>query len=220
MLPLSALLRSALPPRVLSTPPAITALLPRWVVHMATIIMPPTTAAYPRHNKRSADHSEFLGSLQTFASEPIVQTDQRTDAGCRKAGAIVGSSLRVVLRPRRAAWVVCLYAQSAQSARAHAETTCCRPRRRGGTPRAAAGRSPPWCWPRGTPNVGRARRTPRSLRSPSVRPAPDAPCVAASSCQNCMFFPLFGNEETTGFVMQFVGLRRPIWRKCLNWPLL
>jgi hypothetical protein len=46
----SVLLQSALPPQVLITPLAITALLPRSVVHTATIIMPPTTAAYPRHN--------------------------------------------------------------------------------------------------------------------------------------------------------------------------
>jgi hypothetical protein len=45
VLPLSVLLRWALPPRVL-----ITALLPRSVVHTATIIMLLTTAAYPRHN--------------------------------------------------------------------------------------------------------------------------------------------------------------------------
>jgi hypothetical protein len=50
VLPLSVLLRSVLPPRVLITPPAITALPPRSVVHTATIIMPPTTAVYPRHS--------------------------------------------------------------------------------------------------------------------------------------------------------------------------
>jgi len=50
VLPPSVLLRSVLPPRVLITPPAIAALLPPSVVHTATIIMPPTTAAYPRLN--------------------------------------------------------------------------------------------------------------------------------------------------------------------------
>ena len=59
---LPVLLRSVLPPRVLITPPAITALLPPSVVHTATIIMPPTTAAYPRHRHcHTADIGETGG---------------------------------------------------------------------------------------------------------------------------------------------------------------
>ena len=50
VLPLSAPLRSALPPRVLITAPAITVLPPRSVVRTAIIITRPTTVVSPRHN--------------------------------------------------------------------------------------------------------------------------------------------------------------------------
>ena len=55
VLPRSGLLRSVLLPQVhitgqVITPQAITALPLRSVVHTATITMPPTAAAYPRHN--------------------------------------------------------------------------------------------------------------------------------------------------------------------------
>ncbi len=72
VLPLSVLLQSALPPQVLITPLAITARLPRSVVHTATIIMPPTIAAYPRHRHcHTADIGETggLGDTPHYAGE-------------------------------------------------------------------------------------------------------------------------------------------------------
>jgi len=71
-------LRSVPPLRVLTMAPAIMALPPRSLVDTATIIMRPTTAAYPRHSccntgghrwsgsnsRRSAEQSERMGSLR------------------------------------------------------------------------------------------------------------------------------------------------------------
>ena len=51
VLPRSVLPQLELLPRARITRQVITALPPRSAVHMATIIMPPTTAAYPRHNR-------------------------------------------------------------------------------------------------------------------------------------------------------------------------
>jgi len=64
VLPLSVLLQLALLLRVLITPPVITALPPRSVVHTATIIMLPTTVAYPRHSRWAAhQHIPNLNDL-------------------------------------------------------------------------------------------------------------------------------------------------------------
>jgi len=78
---------------VLITPPAITALLPPSVVHTATIIMPPTTAAYPRHSSwRTSEKKSYTR---------WVKTRRGTDESAAEPGiATISPSVRLKLRPR------------------------------------------------------------------------------------------------------------------------
>ena len=85
VLPLSVLLRSVLPPRVLITPPAITVLPPRSVVRTATTIMPPTTAAYPRHSSCIHDFDTWPLLTEWFASRLVAQQITKPELSLSRA---------------------------------------------------------------------------------------------------------------------------------------
>ena len=78
VLPLSELRQSALPQRV-----PITALPPRSVVHTATIIMPPTTAAYPRHNDCHTDGHQSSRSTRSVKDQA---PNSQSKTGRRRLG--------------------------------------------------------------------------------------------------------------------------------------